>query len=319
MEKQTAQLTQEQFRLRALKEAGISYSLSAVLPVLLSFLFVIVLTVIGGEHEKEDWYLYCSFLLPQIGFGITAALYFRRSRVSLKKTYCGCKWYYFVLAALMQFGLIFSLNGLNGYFIAFLELFGYQQQGISLPSLTGWNLLPAILVIAVLPALFEETLMRGILAKQMYESGWGIGVSVVLSGALFSLFHHNPEQTLYQFVCGMCYALIALRSGSVFPTMFAHFANNALTLVLQAVYAPVHGDNWSFPDIMPQGWFIALLVLSALCLIGTAAFFVFFDKRNAQKGKTKHATLFFFAAAIGITVFAIEWIAYFITGFLQNG
>ncbi len=58
MEKQTAQLTQEQFRLRALKEAGISYSLSAILPVLLSFLFVIVLTVIGGEHEKEDWYIY---------------------------------------------------------------------------------------------------------------------------------------------------------------------------------------------------------------------------------------------------------------------
>ena len=55
MEKQTAQLTQEQFRLRALKEAGISYSLSAILPVLLSFLFVIVLKVLGGEHQKKYW------------------------------------------------------------------------------------------------------------------------------------------------------------------------------------------------------------------------------------------------------------------------
>ncbi len=319
MEKQTAQLTQEQFRLRALKEAGIAYSVSALIPVALTVVFSIVLSVIGGNHENEDWYLYSSFLLPQIGFAATAVLYFKRSRVSLKKTYCGCKWYYFVLAAAVQFGLIFSLNGLNGYFVEFLKLFGYQQQGISLPSLVGWNLLPAILVIAVLPALFEETLMRGILSRQMFENGWGLGVSVVVSGALFSLFHHNPEQTLYQFCCGMCYTLIALRSGSVFPTVFAHFANNALTLVLQSVYAPVHGENWSFPDIMPQGWFIAVLVLSALCLIGAVVFLVFFDKRNAQKGKIRHGSLFFFAAAAGIAVFAIEWIAYLILGFMPNG
>lgn len=319
MEKQTAQLTEEQFRMRALKEAGIAYSVSAVLPLLLSFLFSIVLSLIGGNHETENWYLYCSFLLPQIGFAVTALLYFRRSRVSLKKTYCGCKWYYFLFAAAMQFGLIFSLNGLNGYFIEFLTLFGYQQQGISLPSLGGWNLLPAILVIAVLPALFEETLMRGILSRQMFENGWGIAVSVVVSGALFSLFHHNPEQTLYQFCCGMCYTLLVLRAGSVFPTMFAHFANNALTLILHSVYAPVYGENWSFPDIMPTGWFIAVLVLSALCLIGTVVFLVFFDKRNAQKGKIQHGSLFFFAAAIGIAVFAIEWIAYLIMGFVPHG
>lgn len=319
MEKQSAQQTQENFKRVALREAGIAYSVSAVLPTLLSFLFVIVLSLVGGDHTQEDWYLYLSFLLPQAGFALTEVLYFKRSKVSLKKTYCGCKWYYFVLAAAVQFGLLFSLNGLNGYFVQLLELMGYQAQGIALPSLEGWNLLPAILVIALLPAIFEETLMRGILSKQMYENGWGVGVTVVLSGAFFALFHHNPEQTLYQFVCGMCYTLIALRSGSIFPTVAAHFCNNALVLVLQAVYAPVYGAEWAFTDLLPLGWYIALFVVSALCFAGAIVYLVFFDKRNAQRGGMRHAALFFFAAAVGIAVFAFEWIAYLVMGFMPHG
>lgn len=317
MEKNKAELTQEEFHERALKEAGISYSLSAVLPVMASFLLSIIILACGATgYENQDWYLYLNYLIPQACFAGTAVIFFKRSRVSVKQTYCGCKWYYFVLALLLQFGLWLSFSGLNSFFVAFLKLFGYHTQ-MSLPSLGGWNLLPAILVIAVLPALFEETLMRGILSKQMYESGWGLGITVVVSGALFSLFHHNPEQTLYQFVCGMCYTLIALRSGSVFPTILAHFCNNAVILTLQSVYAPRFpaGTEWDIIDLLPRGWFIALIVLSALCLVGVLVYLVFFDKRNAQKGKIKHGSLFTIAAAIGIALFVIEWILQLIMGF----
>lgn len=321
MEKKTATQTQEDLKLRALKEAGIAYSVSAVLPVLLSFVLVIVLSLVGGNHESDDWYLYLSFLLPQIGFALTAALFFKRSNVSLKATYCGCKWYYFLIALLLQFGLYFSLQGLNGYFVKLLHYFGYELQGIALPSLNGWNLLPAIVVIALLPALFEETLMRGILSKQMFENGWGLAVTVAISGALFSLFHHNPEQTLYQFCCGMCYTLLALRSGSVFPTMLAHFSNNAVILVAQSVFAPRFPENYDFgwADILPKEWYISLIVFSAVCLVGTLVYLIVFDKHNARKGKTKHGAAFAFTAAIGIAVFAIEWIMYLIMGFMPRG
>lgn len=271
MEEIREQLTEDDFRRRTLKEAGITFSLSAVLPLLASVLASVLLAVIfitvGAEgYEDRDWYLYLNYLIPQLCFAAAAIVFFKRSKFSVKQTYRGCKWYYFPLALLLQFGLWFSLSGLNGYFIELLRLMGYHMQGMSLPSLSGWNLLPAILVIALLPALCEETIMRGILTKQMRRSGWGTAVNVLVSGALFSLFHHNPEQTLYQFVCGMCYALIDLRAGSFFPTMVAHFCNNAVILTLQSVYAPRFPDNpnWDIIDIMPREWFIALMVISAL-------------------------------------------------------
>ena len=300
----------ENFKLRALREAGIAYSVSAVLPVLASALLMLILIIFGVQtYENAEWYVYLSYLLPQLCFAGAVAIYFTRSKVSFKKTYCGCKWYYFALAILMQFGLLFSLSELNNYFIGFLKLFGYKETGVPLPSLEGWNLLPAILVIAVLPALLEETVFRGILSRQMYENGWGVLPAVLISGALFSLFHHNPVQTAYQFVCGACFTLVALKSGSVLPTIAAHFLNNAAILILEATG---YGASWDFGF----GGYLAICLVSAACLVGVLVFLLFFDKNNAQKGGVKHGKIFFLAAAVGIAVSAVEWIALFVQGLL---
>ncbi|MDE5896569.1 MAG: CPBP family intramembrane metalloprotease, partial [Clostridia bacterium] len=240
---QKAQITEAELKKRALAEAGVTYSLCAALPVLCSLvLSLIVAGLSTGKaenwYQRTDWYRYLCYLIPQLCFAVSVFVWFRRTRTPLKRVYGGCKWYFFPIAIVLQFGLTFSLAELNSYFVAFLELFGYRKQTSMLPSLGGWNLLPAMLVIAVLPALFEETVFRGILSKQMDENGWGIAATVLISGALFSLFHHNPEQTVYQFFCGACFTLVALRSGSVFPTMVAHFLNNGVILALSSLYTP---------------------------------------------------------------------------------
>ena len=250
------------FQRRALSEAGIAYSVSAVLPVFLSLIVGVIAVLAAGENYAEtDWYLFLSYLLPQMCFAAAAVVFFRRSKVSVRRTYCGCKWHYFVVAVLLQFGLMFSLSELNDYFIAFLERFGYVSAGVPLPSLDGWYLLPALLIIAVLPAVFEETLFRGIMVKNMSASGWGTAATVLVSGAMFSLFHGRPEQTLYQFACGMCFALVALRAGSILPSAVAHFCNNAAILALTAAGYETEG-GWT----MPLGWNIGLTVASAVCL-----------------------------------------------------
>lgn len=294
--------TEEDFKRRALKEAGITYSAAAVIPLLFSAFFLLIVTIAGAkDYESEDWYKYIGFLIPQICFAGAALYFFRRSKVSVKQTYSGCKWYNFAVALVLQFGLLFSLSELNGYFIQLLELMGYQRAESSVPTLSGWNLLPALLVIAVLPAIFEETIFRGILSRQMHENGWGLLYTVLISGALFSLFHHNPEQTLYQFVCGCCLTLVAIRSGSVLPTICAHFVNNALILILEAF-------GYGSLSRLPHGGYLALVIISALCLFGALAFLVFFDRRGNQKGGVKHGKVFFLAAGAGIAVCGIEWI-----------
>ena len=299
------------FQRRALSEAGIAYSVSAVLPVLLSLIVGVIAMLAAGENYAEtDWYLFLSYLLPQMCFAAAAVVFFRRSKVSVRITYCGCKWHYFVVAVLLQFGLMFSLSELNNYFIAFLERFGYVSAGVPLPSLDGWYLLPALLIIAVLPAVFEETLFRGIMVKNMSASGWGTAATVLVSGAMFSLFHGRPEQTLYQFACGMCFALVALRAGSILPSAVAHFCNNAAILTLTAAGYETEG-GWT----MPLGWNIGLTVASAVCLAAALVYLIFFDKNNARKGGVKDGKPFFFGAAVGIAVCAVTWIVTLVSGF----
>ena len=307
--------TEEEFRERCLSNAGITYSAAAILPVLLSFVFSFIVVMACGSFGTSfiesknypDWYIYCIYLLPQLAFLGAAAIYFFRTREPIKVVCPRCKPRYFLIALLLQFGLLFSLSDLNTFFIMFLESLGYRSSGLSMPNLSGWNLLPAILVIALVPAVMEEVLFRGILSRNMNANGWGLACTVVISGAMFSLFHGNPEQTVYQFLCGMCFTLIALRSGSILPTMCAHFLNNALILILTSCGV---GDLWQL------GWgYLAIFVISLVCLVGTLVYLIFFDKNNSQKGGVKAGKVFFVAAAVGIVICAAEWVYALVTGF----
>ena len=290
-------LSEEELKARRLSEAGVTYSLASLFPVVLSLILsIIILGVSNGREEgwyaSADWYRYLSYLLPQICLAGAVAVFFVRSKVSVKQTYKSCK----------------------GYCTDFLGLFGYEVRGVPLPSLRGWNILPALIVIAVLPAVFEETVFRGILSRQMTESGWGTVAAVLISGALFSLFHHNPEQTIYQFICGCCFALLALRAGSILPGVVAHFLNNATVLVLTAIFSP-GGADIAFTDIMPMPAFITLCVLSALCLAGVLVYLVFFCKRKGEGKGAPYAKPFFLASAVGIGLCALQWLLILLQGF----
>lgn len=300
---------QEQFRKKCLIDSGISYSIAAILPVILSLIVGFIAFGISGEHYAEkDYYLYLAYLVSQLSFAFVAFLYFLRSKENPKALTKGCKWYYFPIAILLQFGLLFSLSFVNDLFISLFEFFGYQASGTPLPSIDGWKLLPALFVIALLPAIFEEVLFRGLLSRNMHARGWGLIPTVVISGAIFSLFHGSPEQTVYQFICGVCFSLVAIRAGSILPTVVAHFLNNGTILLLafQGI------DDLS---VLSKGGYIALMVTSAICLIGALVFLIGFDKNGNQKGGVKDAKAFFLAAAVGLAVCAVEWIFAFVTGF----
>ncbi len=289
-------------------EGGIAYSLAAILSVLFALLVSVILGLAGaGEQAQEaDWFKYLSFLLPQLAFAAACLVFFRRSKEPVRSIYRPCKWQFFLVALLLQFGLLFSLNFLNRYFVDLLKLFGYQPtMEDSVPTLTGWDLLPALLIIALLPAVFEETLFRGAVLGSMEKSGWGTLPAVLISGALFSLFHGNPEQTIYQFLCGASLALLAERAGSILPGMLAHFANNAAILVLEACGADLAG--------LSVGASAALYAVSGACLLGSLIFLL--SGKKHRKGGVKEGKQFFLTASVGILVCAVEWIVALIGGF----
>ena len=205
----------------AAKASGLAFSLASVLPSLFAIVVLVALSIFGvsvaDNAPQPDWYLYLNFLLPQAAFAVVAWLFLRYRNIPVKQALIKqkCKAKYFVIALLLQIGLL-SLSELNAWFLQLLGKFGYQDAGISLPSMDGLGFVGVLLCVAVLPAIMEEIFFRGVLLSGLQSFGkWG---GILLCGALFSLYHQNPAQTLYQFCCGVAFALIAVRASSVLPT-----------------------------------------------------------------------------------------------------
>lgn len=278
---------------RMLVAAGGAYSVAAVLPQILALFVVAVAFAAAGEgYETQEWYLYLNYLIPQLGIFLTALLFFRYTKMPVKEFYRPCKWQFFLIAVLLQFGL-FSLTFLNILFQEALEGWGFSGAEVTLPSLEGAKILPVLLVVGVLPAIFEETLFRGILTGTMHRQGWGALLTVLISAAAFSLFHANPIQTIYQFLCGAAYALLAVRSGSVLPTMIAHFLNNAVIILVTAFEV----ELLSLPFV----------ISSAIVLALTLGYLIFFTGRGSNFGRMKGAKFFFLGASVGIILCIITW------------
>lgn len=292
------------------KVSGLTYSLSALLSVVLAFVFLLIISAAGVSegYEKQDWYLYCTYLLTPICFALVTWLMLRWAKrpfkVEVKQQLCPAK--YFLIAILLQCGL-FCLSHLNSLFLGWLAKFGYKDTPLELPSMDGFGFIGVLFVVALVPAVFEEVIFRGLLLDGMRSFGT-VG-AVLLNGALFALYHQNPAQTIYQFCCGTAFAFMAIRAGSILPTVVSHFINNALILTL---------TKYNLTTFSPTV-LIVIMSVSVLCLLGSLAWLIFIEKKKADEApmdemKVIERKYFITYAALGITFCALTWLGVLLMG-----
>jgi membrane protease YdiL (CAAX protease family) len=89
--------------------------------------------------------------------------------------------------------------------------------------------LESLLIFALLPALCEELLHRGVIAPGLAQR-FGFLPALVISALLFGLSHFNLARLLPTTVLGLATGFVRLRSGSLWPAMLLHFLYNASLL-----------------------------------------------------------------------------------------
>ncbi|MBO5926635.1 MAG: CPBP family intramembrane metalloprotease, partial [Clostridia bacterium] len=141
---------------------------------------------------------------------------------------------------LITFGMAFGLSELNNIFVTALQKIGFTVSEMALPEKSFINVTAVIIFVCIIPAFFEEIVFRGLILKGLINGGKIF--SILLSGALFSLFHMSYQQTIYQFIVGVLYALIVLSGGDWSLTFISHLINN-LFIVL----------NYYFIGFYPEG------------------------------------------------------------------
>lgn len=98
---------------------------------------------------------------------------------------------------------------------------------------TSVELVFLLFCIAVMPALIEEALFRGLITAAFRPSFW---LSLLVPSVMFGLFHLEPTQAAGTILLGIAFALARLCTGSLTAAMIAHGVYNA-TVVLAVRYS----------------------------------------------------------------------------------
>ncbi len=90
---------------------------------------------------------------------------------------------------------------------------------------------------AVVPAVVEELIFRGVLYHAYRENGVILGA--VACGLAFGIMHLNLNQFCYAAVLGIIFCIFVEITGSIFSSITAHFVINGWNVLLLAVQQPL--------------------------------------------------------------------------------
>jgi uncharacterized protein len=94
------------------------------------------------------------------------------------------------------------------------------------------EMLIGILVIALLPAIGEELVFRGMLQRELWRGTRNIHFAIWFSAALFSAIHIQFYGFLPRLLLGALFGYLYYWSGNLLIPMFSHFFNNAFAVVM---------------------------------------------------------------------------------------
>ncbi|MCC9165267.1 CPBP family intramembrane glutamic endopeptidase [Pontibacter harenae] len=129
---------------------------------------------------------------------------------------------------------------------------------------TETRLFLGLLVIAVIPAIGEELVFRGVVQRQLYRWVDNQHVAIWLAAIVFSAIHVQFFGFVPRVILGALFGYLYFWSGRIIVPMVAHFVNNGFTVFL--LYLQQTGRiDVDVESTEPMPWYSVLvsLVLSA--------------------------------------------------------
>jgi membrane protease YdiL (CAAX protease family) len=125
-----------------------------------------------------------------------------------------------------------------------------------------------LFMIAVLPAIGEEFMFRGLLQRLFKEWLGNVHVAIFLSAFLFSAMHFQFYGFFPRMILGIIFGYMFYWSGSLWVPVCAHFINNGAAVVFSFLEQQgiLSGDYESF-GATENGWFIMLSGLAVPALM----------------------------------------------------
>lgn len=168
-----------------------------------------------------------------------AKLFFLRNNDKMpgeyeKISFCSVLAYFVIAFSMSQIMAVIST--LFSDFVSYLAAFASENlilnpEAFSEPvPMSVSEFIVSVFSVAVLPALLEELLFRGVFLGMFLK--YGKTFAIVISSVFFASAHGSIDQMMYSLVYGLIFGYIAVKTGSLTAGIVIHFMNNLYSCVV---------------------------------------------------------------------------------------
>lgn len=144
-------------------------------------------------------------------------------------------------------------------------------------------LLLNIVYVALVPAVGEELIFRGIIQKYLIKLTKHAWIGIILTGLIFSLFHLSWSTILAIWFFGIILGIVYYTTGNIWYSIFMHFINN-LMATLSYWLASNNLISYSLEEIDNIKFPLWIEIISLILMI----LFIIFLKKFIQTKKDKN-------------------------------
>ncbi|MGN0748324.1 MAG: lysostaphin resistance A-like protein [Christensenellales bacterium] len=257
------------------EDAGKAYLLALAIPILVGFILTLIFNAIAVKYGLVNFTkspaLYSIYLVLVNGSMLATYFIYNKMtktnfvKASLIKFKFG--WKNLLICVAVAFITLFGSLYLINYLFYLMSQIGYNPDtSLPLPLTNGWWLVLNLIVLAVIPAICEELLYRGIVMNGLRKFG-DVG-AIFISALFFALAHGSAMQFFYQFILGAVLGAIVIKTGSIVASAVVHFLNNAIVVIYQYIFTVTGATEPAFtPTIIAISFVVAIVAGLLLWLI----------------------------------------------------
>ena len=265
-------------------DSGKVYLFALLVPVVLSFIFAFIASGFVDEGVKlsdQIWYVIIIMLLTPVSLLATFFIYNKTAKVSFGAVKLNPKtnWKNYLVVAFIGMVVLFGTQYFIGMVDDGLKAIGFELSNGYFPNNTFGYFALNVLLVALLPAIAEELIFRGVILQGLRRNGSDL-IAIVLSALMFAGMHCSLQQFVYPIIIGLVFGWIVVRTGSLMLTIFAHFLNNFVVVLIGYLQTVT-----TFDMNLPSSWWAYLIAILLLVITGVILFLVdkFYFKRFASK------------------------------------
>ncbi len=292
-----------------LKDSGNVFLFALILPILVSLVFSMIANVIAGARGIEAsvitdnmWFMTAYSIVSILCYAGIYLVYNKIQKIDFKAINLKFNLKLHTYLIMIVVGVI-SLFGIQ-YFISIIDdlliSLGYNMASTSINPTSWGTFFLSVFVLAILPAIGEELIFRGIILNGL-RTRFNDIASIFISAILFALMHQNLQQLIYPFLLGSIMAWAVVRSGSLISSVIIHFTNNFLVVLLTFIQ---NMTGWSVA--LPREWWFYLIAIVLLLLTILSIFLLdryYFKHKSKDKIEKENGKIpIVFYVSIGISV-----------------